>query len=55
MKTRARTALCSQRDAQSEPLAQVAARFDPLTREVERLSRSASPTGVYAYCFCCRH
>jgi protease-4 len=33
-------------------LAKVAQRFDPLTREVERLSRLSEPNKVYAYCFC---
>ena len=32
--------------------AQVAQRFDPLTREVERLSRFSVPNRLYAYCFC---
>jgi protease-4 len=31
---------------------QVAARFDPLRREVERLSRLSEPNKAYAYCFC---
>jgi protease-4 len=33
-------------------LAQVAQRFDPLTREVARLSRFSVPNRLYAYCFC---
>jgi protease-4 len=33
-------------------LAQVAQRLDPLTREVERLSRFSVPNHLYAYCFC---
>jgi protease IV len=33
-------------------LAQVAQRFDPLTREVQRLSRFSTPNRLYAYCFC---
>jgi protease IV len=33
-------------------LAQVVQRFDPLTREVERLSRFSVPNRLYAYCFC---
>ncbi len=36
----------------SSALAQVASHFDPLTREVERLSRFTDPTRIYAYCFC---
>lgn len=39
-------------DEQTRSLAQVAARFDPLRREVERLSRFSQPNHVYAYCFC---
>lgn len=49
MKTRAvKVALGSPAD----PLAQVAKRFDPLTRQVELLSRLSEPNKVYAYCFC---
>jgi len=33
-------------------IAQVAQRFDPLTREVARLSRLSVPNHLYAYCFC---
>jgi protease IV len=51
MKTRAVKALVSA-DGRTNALAQVAARFDPLTREVERLSRFSEPNRVYAYCFC---
>jgi protease-4 len=51
MKTRAVKALVSSGGG-SNALAQVAARFDPLTREVERLSRFSEPNRVYAYCFC---
>jgi protease-4 len=32
--------------------ARVAQRFDPLTREVARLSRFSVPNRLYAYCFC---
>ncbi len=39
-------------DPQLTALARAAARFDPLTREVERLSRFSEPNRVYAYCFC---
>jgi protease IV len=51
MKTRAVKALVSS-DIRTSALAQVAARFDPLTKEVERLSRFSEPNRVYAYCFC---
>jgi protease-4 len=51
MKTRTVRALVST-DERSRPLAEVAARFDPLRREVERLSRFTEPNKVYAYCFC---
>src|SRR5437763_8017338 len=33
-------------------LRDLAQRFDPLTREVERLSRFSVPNRLYAYCFC---
>jgi len=33
-------------------LVRVAHKLDPLTREVERLSRFTEPNKVYAYCFC---
>jgi protease IV len=36
----------------TDPLGQVAKRFDPLTRQVELLSRLSEPNKVYAYCFC---
>ncbi|MDB6043648.1 MAG: hypothetical protein JWM63_2199 [Gammaproteobacteria bacterium] len=39
-------------DGKTMALAHVAQRFDPLTREVERLSRLSEPNKVYAYCFC---
>jgi protease-4 len=51
LKTRAVKALVAS-DPVTNPLAQVAHRFDPLTREVERLSRFTEPNRVYAYCFC---
>jgi len=51
MKTRIVRAVASA-DTRSHALAQVAARLDPLTREVERLSRFSEPNRVYAYCFC---
>jgi hypothetical protein len=52
MKTRAVKALVSTDSSSSNPLARVAQRFDPLTREVELLSRFSDPNRVYAYCFC---
>ena len=39
-------------DEKTAALAQVAHKFDPLTREVARLSRFTEPNKVYAYCFC---
>ncbi|HZO21125.1 MAG TPA: S49 family peptidase, partial [Steroidobacteraceae bacterium] len=51
MKSRTVRALVSA-DARTRSLAQVAAQFDPLRREVERLSRFSEPNRVYAYCFC---
>ena len=33
-------------------LAELAARFDPVTREAQRLARLSVPNRVYAYCFC---
>ena len=33
-------------------LGHLAARLDPITREVARLSRFSTPNHVYAYCFC---
>jgi protease-4 len=52
MKTRAVKALLSMDSSTSNPLAQMAQRFDPLTQEVQRLSRFTEPNRVYAYCFC---
>jgi protease-4 len=52
MKTRAVKALVSVDSSTPNPLVRMAARFDPLTREVERLSRFTEPNRVYAYCFC---
>jgi len=45
-----RTAL--RMDTHSRSLAAVAARLNPLEREVERLSRFSTPNRLYAYCFC---
>jgi protease-4 len=33
-------------------LAQLAQRFDPVTREAQRLARLSAPGRLYAYCFC---
>jgi protease IV len=33
-------------------LARLAERFDPVTREAERLARFSAPNRLYAYCFC---
>jgi len=33
-------------------LAQLADRFDPVTREAQRLARFTAPNRLYAYCFC---
>jgi protease-4 len=33
-------------------LLQLAQRFDPVTREVQRLARFSTPNHLYAYCFC---
>jgi len=33
-------------------LSQLARRFDPVTREVAKLSRFSAPNRLYAYCFC---
>ena len=39
-------------DEKTTALARVAQKFDPLTREIERLSRFTERNKVYAYCFC---
>lgn len=53
MKTRAVKALVSSDMGKAlNPLGQVAQRFDPLTRQVELLSRLSDPNRAYAYCFC---
>lgn len=39
-------------DDRARSLAKVAAQLNPLEREVERLSRFATPNRLYAYCFC---
>jgi protease IV len=51
VKTRAVRSLMSA-DEHTLALAQVANRFDPLRKEVERLSRFSVPNRLYAYCFC---
>jgi protease IV len=39
-------------DDKTAAFARVAHKLDPLTREVERLSRFTEPNKIYAYCFC---
>jgi protease-4 len=39
-------------DDKASALLRVAHKLDPLTREVERLSRFTEPNKIYAYCFC---
>ena len=39
-------------DSKTTALVRVAQKFDPLTREIERLSRFTERNKVYAYCFC---
>ena len=48
----ARTVVHALMDEKSMAFAHVAQRLDPLTQEVERLSRFTEPNKVYAYCFC---
>jgi protease IV len=53
LKSRAVKAMLSAgMDEKTAALARVAQRLDPLTREVERLSRFTEPNKIYAYCFC---
>ena len=53
LKSRAvKTVVAAVMDEKSTALARVAQRLDPLTREVQRLSRFTEPNKVYAYCFC---
>jgi protease-4 len=53
LKSRAvKTLLSAVMDEKTAALARVAQKFDPLTREVERLSRFTEPNKIYAYCFC---
>ena len=48
----AKTVVRALMDEKTTAFAHVAQRFDPLTKEVERLSRFTEPNKVYAYCFC---
>ena len=48
----AKTVVRALMDDKSMAFAHVAQRLDPLTKEVERLSRFTEPNKVYAYCFC---
>ena len=48
----AKTVVRALMDEKSVAFAHVAQRLDPLTKEVERLSRFTEPNKVYAYCFC---
>ena len=50
--TAIKTLLSAGVDNKTAALMQVAHKFDPLTREVERLSRFTEPNKIYAYCFC---
>jgi protease IV len=53
LKSRAvKAVLSAALDEKTAALARVAQKFDPLTREIERLSRFTEPNKVYAYCFC---
>lgn len=47
-----KTVLSAVVDEKTMALARVAQKFDPLTREIERLSRFTERNKVYAYCFC---
>jgi protease IV len=48
-----RTLLSADRDTRT--LAKVARQLDPLSRELEVLSRFTAPNRLYAYCFCAAH
>jgi protease-4 len=54
LKSRAAVAMLhlSSGDRSLAQVAEIAQRFDPLTREVARLSRFSVPNRLYAYCFC---
>ena len=47
-----KTVLSAVIDEKTATLTRVAQKFDPLTREIERLSRFTERNKVYAYCFC---
>jgi len=44
--------LSSGLDDRTSALIRVAQKFDPLTKEMERLARFTEPNKIYAYCFC---
>ena len=48
----AKTVISALMDDKSRAFAHVAQKLDPLTKEVELLSRFTEPNKVYAYCFC---
>ena len=54
LKSRAAVAMLhlSSGDRSLAQVAEIAQRFDPLTREVARLSRFSVQNRLYAYCFC---
>ncbi|HKD55349.1 MAG TPA: signal peptide peptidase SppA [Steroidobacteraceae bacterium] len=53
MQLRSRAAAIVLRASPGErTLAELAQRFDPVTREAERLARFSAPNRIYAYCFC---
>jgi len=47
-----KTVMSAAMDDKATTLMRVAHKLDPLTREIERLSRFTEPNKVYAYCFC---
>jgi protease-4 len=47
-----KTVLAAAMDGKTAAIARVAHKLDPLTREVELLSRFTEPNKIYAYCFC---
>ena len=48
----AKTVVSALMDDKSRAFARVAQKLDPLTKEVDLLSRFTEPNKVYAYCFC---
>ena len=46
------TALVLRATPGERALAELAQRFDPVTREAQRLARFSTPNRLYAYCFC---